>query len=957
LRREQLRVALSLLLEESERDFVSNIQQIFGSTEVRFHVKHLALELTGQIEEPSSALCNFLVDMLGDDFWRGHLVETVFAGHAPFVRFLIEKGVIAEWLSSSSTERVDCALWLLRSVNDNIPDAVAESLEPYANRDERWQGAVSGTLCLNPEADSDRMFELRLQLARRGILRNFLWARLAGKYPMRAVILLDAILATLGTDNQSEANNLVNSNRDSRLKNWDSVDLQALKEVSREYPDQVWDCLIPHISRLTAGLSRLGKESWLDAGFYRTYDGRTGFRRGIVEMAIEAGKHLAKFRPDLLLARSRTLHAPTSDFSIVQLILSESYSQLPGEYADEALLWLTSDSAHLSLGSGYGEPEWMPAARLIQNQSCYCSDEVFEQLETHIINYHSPDEKRLAESYLPERRNGGFWHYWGYAQYILLPMLCPERRSNKANRLLGMLQRKFDRYPVREFLRGGIASGGTIGSPLTQEKLDQISDRAWLKIISKKSFPEGRWRRIGNGRIVEASLRQFAHDLTRMARRFPERFGRLSLQFPEDCDPAYVAAIIDGIGQAKHPPELPEPEILSWRAATVETINAVLARFPLGEDAEVARSFCQMIESRPDEPWSEKVIERLTEYAVSHADPETGSLNVHCDKTSDEASVEILYENSFNCVRGYAAMAIAALLWSRLDLLPRLRKAIDHLVEDIHPAVRIAALGALLPLLNTDKDLAIKCFARASWSDLRVAASRNAVHFFNIAFQSHFDVLAEIVRNMIHSSYGDVAQEGAAEVAARWIFHDFLIDELRLCRNGNTSQRKGVAKVAAHLVSEVQHSGKCKDLLLPFLADQDKDVRQMAGKAFSNSQILQIPGSIDFIKEYIQSQCFIDDPSRLLYALEGHSGSLLPYAELIFSICNVFSGPLKTQSRDMSTSVAGDAYQIPPLLLRLYEQTQEMGNSDISDECLDAWDLLFENRVGVTRELTKAIEQ
>jgi hypothetical protein len=956
LRREQLRVALSLLLEESEWDFVSGIQRIIDSTEVRFHIKHLALELTGQIDEPSSTLCNFLVDMLGDDFWRGHLIETVFVAHPPFIRCLIQKNVITGWLNSGSSGRLNEALWLLRTVNEKIPDEVAEVLEPYANREQEWPRAMLGTLCLNPEADSDRMFELRLQLARRGVLRNFIWARLAARWPVRAVMLLEAVLTTLAEGNQSEAYSLVNPSRDSGLNNWGSTDLQALKEVSREYPHQVWDCLMPHVSRLTAGLSdRLGRESWLDAGCHRTYDGRTGFRKGIVEMAIEAGRQLAKSRPDLLLTRSRPLHANNSP--IVQLILSESYSNLPSGHADEALLWMTSDSSLLSLGSGYGEPEWMPAARLIENLSCYCSDEVFKQLETHIIHYHSPDEKRLAESYLPERRNGSFWHYWGHAQFILLPMLCPERRSNKANMLLASLQRKFDLYPKREFLRGGVSRGGLVVPPLTQEKLDQISDRAWLKIISKKSFQESGWRQIGHRRVAQTSLGQFAHDLTRMARRFPERFGRLALQFPENCDPAYVAATMEGIGQAKPPAEIPQPEIHTWQAASVETINAVLARFPPGDNPEVAKSFCLMIESRANEPWPEEVIEKLTQYAVSHADPETGSLNVHCDKTVDEASVKMLFDNSFNCVRGYAAMAIAALLWSRLDLLPRLQKAIDHLVEDAHPAVRMAALGAILPLLNTNKDLAIEWFANACWPDLRVAASRNAVHFFNIAFQSHFDVMAEIVRNMVHSPYADVAQEGAAEVAARWIFHDFLADELCLCRNGDTSQRRGVARVAAYLVSEVQHSYKCRDLLLPFLADQDKDVRQEASKAFSNSQILRIPGSVDFINAYIQSQCFIDDPSPLLYALERHPGSLLPYSELIFSISNVFSGPLKTQSRDMSTSIAGDAYRLPPLLLRLYEQAQDLEDSDISNICLDAWDLLFENRVGVTRELTKAIEQ
>jgi hypothetical protein len=45
------------------------------------------------------------------------------------------------------------------------------------------------------------------------------------------------------------------------------------------------------------------------------------------------------------------------------------------------------------------------------------------------------------------------------------------------------------------------------------------------------------------------------------------------------------------------------------------------------------------------------------------------------------------------------------------------------------------------------------------------------------------------------------------------------------------------------------------------------------------------------------------------------------------------------------------------LLLRLYEQSQNSPNSQITNRCLDTWDMLFENRVGMTRELTTAIEK
>jgi hypothetical protein len=80
------------------------------------------------------------------------------------------------------------------------------------------------------------------------------------------------------------------------------------------------------------------------------------------------------------------------------------------------------------------------------------------------------------------------------------------------------------------------------------------------------------------------------------------------------------------------------------------------------------------------------------------------------------------------------------------------------------------------------------------------------------------------------------------------------------------------------------------------------------------------------------------------------------FEDLVPVICEEFTGPLGELSRDSSQSIALDASIVPSLLLRLYEQVKE-NHPDITEKCLDAWDILFENRVGYRRDMTKAIEQ
>jgi hypothetical protein len=45
------------------------------------------------------------------------------------------------------------------------------------------------------------------------------------------------------------------------------------------------------------------------------------------------------------------------------------------------------------------------------------------------------------------------------------------------------------------------------------------------------------------------------------------------------------------------------------------------------------------------------------------------------------------------------------------------------------------------------------------------------------------------------------------------------------------------------------------------------------------------------------------------------------------------------------------------MLLGLYEETKQSGDKSAINGCLDAWDLLFENRVGAIRELARSLER
>ena len=346
------------------------------------------------------------------------------------------------------------------------------------------------------------------------------------------------------------------------------------------------------------------------------------------------------------------------------------------------------------------------------------------------------------------------------------------------------------------------------------------------------------------------------------------------------------------------------------------------------------------------------------EYACRHPDPEDGKLCVGNSKgnfDSTEATVENLENNSINCVRGVAALAIGQQLWNHSDLLNQFRPAITQLCKDPHPAVRVAALRACLPILNLDKDFAIKCFCEASTDDLRVAASHEGVYFFNTGMQSHQERLVSLVTRMLKAPQSDVVQQGAEEVGARWLFHDYFVEEVESCLQGSVPQRKGLARIAAHFVAKPEHFDKCCRLIERLKNDSEKEVRQSLLPMVRTTDIIRSPKGVGLLRSFVDSRAFLDHPSQLIYGLEQHAGSLLPFSDVLFDMCDQFVRPVHDAGEDSSPRIAHDLSQFVPILIRLHEQAEDAKDTQTVSRCLDAWDAMFERRVGVVHELARAI--
>jgi hypothetical protein len=956
LRREHLRQLLSLLLDDAPDTLISSVQAVMHAPQVRFHLRHVVLEFLGQLEHPDETMSGYLLTLLNDHDLREHALETVYWGHPQHILVLSSHGTLGAWAASADSKQVDVAFSLLRSVAAQSPDLVVSFLEQHADRIRDLSERALGTLCWNACDDSERMFELRLSLARRGLVQDWVnWAELGAKSPDRAIRLLEAQVSSWNVSTDVVRRD---SHR-SRLENWAGDIRNAFLVIATTHPEAVWDRLTPQIDRLTYVYDEddPGLVDWEDGDDEEPR--LTGARRGLVEMAIAAGRWLAG-RQALGMGQ-RVTQLRQSPSRITQLILAETLAAFPQTYSDDAIDWLMADPRRLALGSGHQEPKWMPAARIIEAHSGSCSADRFENLQEGLLKYWDPKALRSAKFWARERAIRLLGNGWGMPQLFLLPALAAERRSRETEGFIATARRKFEKYAPWRFLDRAHHTGGWVGSPLTSDRVERLSDAAWLRIVGSDAIPvedHGFHRQIGPERLAESSVRTFSADLGRMAKRFPERFGRLALTFPPGTKPAYYEAILEGLGRTT-PEALPADQAASWKPAAPELIISLISRLQLVDDRGLLIAACRMFQHRSEEEWPIELVTHVIRCARTSSDPKPSELSVWSaqrDGSAETASIDDLVTNTLNCVRAVGARTVGALLRSHPEWFPQLRADVEAQISDPHPVVRLAALEGCLSILAVHRDLAIDWFCTAVRDDLRVAAAPIGRYFFNAGFSTREERLGRIVRQMLACDEDDVVREGAREVAARWLLDGRFDEELESCLCGTVPQREGIADVTSQFLLEAEFTAKTSPLVAQLLNDDVASVRQHASQAFNNERVFSIPEASAVLAEYVNSEAFADAPSPFLYAIGRHAGPLCPFSGVILKLCETFAMRLRERANGPRREFSADAHEIPPLLLRLYGEALQEGHPETLIRCLDAWDLLFQHRVGIVRDLSQAID-
>ncbi len=958
-RREQLRLLLVALRDEDHVAYLPTLREFLPAIQpgltgpIRFHLRLLALQFLSQVEDPRSQEVHLVLDLLDQPFWREHVLAEVVRGQVPWFKVLDDQGKIGAWLEGEDSRLLELALQMLLYVVEKCGDRVARLLGPYLDRGEDWTQRIIWVLRFDPSQDSDALFEIRLQLAKEGAYTadHVEWDKLAQSHPTR-FIQLGAYVMMAFAASISQGKRRRRPGRRTEI-DWYTLEKVTPAVIPQPYWAFIWQVFFRSVSLVAQVRSYESEPQHVLESYAVEFD----TLKPVLRLLKDFGRALLDDNWLGFVAQGEELSRVNLRAEVIFLNCLNEGPALP-EFADWTLGWLMGSPlrCQLRLRTNSGTSEL--AGCLLERFAPLCSPRIYRHLEQWLLTYREPD---FVESYkrrlewIGQNKDLRAPSSFGKTAYALLPKLPSERRSAEVDSRLKELSRKFPPHSENE--EGDTIGAGWVGSPLSEDAKSRMTDDDWLAIATNKRLPArwGKARFKGSGRVEDASVETFATEFLNMTQRQPERFGKLAAQLPPISSPAFLAAILSGLAW---PGNQPQPE--GWMPPSHVVLEEVLALPAVqvlahGKDRGVAGSLCNILERYPEYPWSESTIELLAWIAQHHSDPEKNFYPVGSPDQGSE-HLDSLETNALNVTRGKAGFAIRSLLFKQRNLFVSLRPALESLIRDDHPAVRVAGLAACLPVINIDRNLAVDWFLRGCEGPDAILATREAKDFLRYTYRTYLNRLRPLLERMVASPLPKVATAGAAQVAACFLVEGCLEEEFERCLGGAPPQRKGIAEVAAALLGEAEFAERAKLILLRLAEDEDKQVAQAVASSFRQLDLRHISSDQEAWSTFARSKAFQRDPSPLLYSLDRQSGNLLPFADCLLAVGTTFAEELAEASQNMATGISGDARILLPLLLRLYEQAKDRDKA-LYLRCLDLWDRLLERRVGTAMGLAKELDR
>ena len=923
-RRYQVQMFLQNLLEYDSSDFILIGEKMLISDDIRYYVKYVFYEILGQIREPDDNVIQFVIDNCENRIYGNYLLNNTIFSRKQYISILRNQGILERWYSE--TEKRVIVFNLLQSITPDLDDGDISFIKKHAFLDKNDDEQFMRCFLHDITQESEEMFELRMMFY--------------GHYPEYAKeVYID--IRTMMNQFEERAIRLISFWLQNKIKSqgryvyrYEEELLDSDNSFLIDNGEFVLNELLPYIP----------KESGWEVK-YSDWSGKYLHKRSIERACVGLVKKATVALCCKSPERFWEYYEPYmgQGYHVFNEIILKGLAALSPLYSNRIMRYLSNDvDKNVFDYTSGAEDELGLVKEVLEIHGSTCDKEELLVIENSICQYISPSasewyKRRIEQNKLKEYYPV-YWSFWGDLQYELLHCLPEERISQKTKELLRVLDRRFHKVPSRYC--GKNEHSGWLKSPVSGKN---ISKGQWLQIITNnklKNQDQSKWVEVKGG-FIESSLETYASDFQSVVMQHPQEMIELVLENKERVFPVFVDAMFMGVEMS---------EILD--KVDFKAIEKMLLTFPCDMKTYRASYFCGIIEKMSVTNWSVRVMKQLKDIALIHCNPELNKPNVTNLEDKEMKSCDTLHSNALNCVRGNAARTIGHLLWKDEKLFLQFKDVIEGLVKDENPAVRFAALYALWPSYNIDREWAEEKILYLYESDIRMASFHDSKNMFFRLYPKYKERIINIIEKCFKSKDKQLVKTGGYAVCEFYIWYAEFETVMLSVESKSEEQIKAILDMVVIYLKVDDYREKAKQIILTYKSI-DVDVEFSLSNMFYDKYV-DAKRDRQFLREFMKTKVSRRTVCAFVRYLEENAVSVVDYADIIIQLCeNVLQMQIEALRKQW-----GIEDEISKLIISLYDETAnsgKMADKQIADKCLDLWDIMFERQLGSVREVSRKL--
>ena len=932
-RRAQVRQVLEYLRDADLNRYCRELTLLLGDENIRYHLKDLAVALAFRFSDPSEDEWNVFAP------WINAGIEAIEQGKKNTEKLAVtvwdfffysqswfplsdRKGLIASWLESENDRLIEKGMKYAEFHQSHSGDRVAELLEPFIDKGDRWQERFYHIMQWPEHGNSRKFFDLFLRSIDNGTLDSA-GSKILGSMGYSAKEL-PVWIAEVSAHWLRRRLSITSKVRSASVREkWcdlfdqDRSGADDVQTAAINAPEAFVRHVLPVVLEISdaAVIDERDKPPKRDAVWEMIYETEhpphdEQFREAVATAIEKLAATKSKYT-DGVLSKLRSRETLLANHFLVRAYIAGAE-----HFADDAATELCKNPWRFECEYS-GAPYWL-ANQMIEAIAPHCSDAHRNKLEQVILNYVS-EFKRCSG----DEQSGGS------AVYYLLSGIPKSFRSEKASVRFNELERKFGPLTISPPI--GIQSG-FLESPIEESDIEKMTDEQWLSAIRKY---ESESMSFDRGNLLRGGATQLAQRMESRVKEQPERFARLSLRFPAGANPVYLRHVLTGLKETD---------------ASAELKLDVCRKAYSDVREHCAMSIVGLLGSL-DERLPDDAVEILIWMAAEGTG--VGVIDVG-DDTSMPRGIDRLFTVGLNTTRGHTAIAMGDLIRRDAAYVDRFRNVVVQLVKDGSIAVRACVAYTLSAVAIHERDFAFEQFCEllepcsSTGNEDRLLATEWVERFVSNGLSDYFDRLEGIVVRMLRSVLPETRSAGARLASLAVLYeHENAVTLVNEALNGDPSQRIGVAQVAARNIGQEECKEWAEKHLLGFFNDPDTGIRQEAASCFHGLHSQPLDQFIELINGFCESAAFQENPSYLISVLEKTSHRL---PDITYVVCEKLLRISHNAQNHRMAHRSVNVYILTKVVLKTYHQHQD---DDWGSKCLDLIDLMYQERI---RDISRGME-